>query len=105
MTAEMAELAVRAARPDEVEIIVGHRRAMFAEIRRLAGVRLDAIDSVFRPWLVERLARDDYHGWFGINASGEVVGGAGLWVMDSPPHLAHLEPKRGNIINVYVQPA
>jgi len=34
-----------------------------------------------------------------------VVAGAGLWIMDWPPHMWHVEPRRGNILNVYVQPA
>jgi len=100
-----ADVTLRPARPDEAAIIAGHRRAMFAEIRNLPVARLDAMDAVFRPWLDERMARGDYHGWFGVNAAGDVVAGAGLWVMDWLPHLAHLEPQRGNIVNVYVQPA
>src|SRR5258708_32016106 len=77
---------------------------MFAEIGNLPTARLDAMDAVFRPWLDEGMARGDYHGWFGVNRGGEVVAGAGLWVMDWLPHQAHIEPQRGNIVNVYVQP-
>ena len=100
-----ADLTLRAARPAEAAIIVAHRRAMFAEIRQLPGAQWDAMDTVFGPWLEEHMARDDYHGWLAANTAGDVVAGAGLCLMDWPPHLAHMEPQRGNIVNVYVQPA
>ena len=105
MTTELGDITLRTARPDEAAIIVGHRRAMFVEIRHLPTAQLDAMDAFFGPWLVDHMARNVYHGWFGVNATGEVVAGAGLWVMDWLPHTAHIEPKRGNIVNVYVQPA
>ncbi len=47
-----------------------------------------------------RLARDGYRGWFAVNAAGQVVGGAGLWLMDWPPHMTHVQPRRGNILKV-----
>jgi len=105
MASDPTAVTLRAARPDEAAIIVAHRRAMFAEIRHLSDAQLDAMDAAFGPWLAEHFAREVYHGWFAVNSAGEVVGGAGLWLMDWLPHLAHLEPKRGNIVNVYVRPA
>jgi len=105
MTAEHGDVSIRPARLSEAGIIVGHRRAMLAEIRHPAEALLDAIDAAFRPWLAERMARSEYLGWFAVNVTGAVVGGAGLWLMDWLPHLMHVEPRRGNIVNVYVEPA
>src|SRR5258708_2556196 len=105
MAIQPADLTLGAARLDESAIIVGHRRAMFAEMRPLPSAQLDAMDAVFGPWLAERMRRDQYHGWFGVNAAGEGEGGAGLWVMDWLPDMAPREPMRGNIVNVSLQPA
>ena len=105
MTFDQPDLTLRPAQANEVDIIAGHRRAMFAEIRHLPHAQLNAMDAVFRPWLAEHMARGTYHGWFAVNTAGVVVGGAGLWLMDWPPHMAHVEPMRGNIVNVYVLPA
>jgi len=33
------------------------------------------------------------------------VAGAGLWLMDWPPHMIGTSSRRGNILNVYTQPA
>ena len=105
MTFEHSDLTIRPARLSEVDIIVGHRRAMLAEIRQPQVALLDAIDAAFAPWLTERMASSDYLGWFAVTPAGEVAAGAGLWLMDWLPHLMHVEPRRGNIVNVYVQPA
>lgn len=105
MLLEHTDLNIRPALPSEATTVVAHRRAMFAEIRPLPAAQLDAMDAAFGPWVAARMAQGEYLGWFGTNAAGEVVAGAGLWTMDWPPHLAHMEPRRGNILNGYVQPA
>jgi ribosomal protein S18 acetylase RimI-like enzyme len=105
MPSTLADLTIRPALLSESTLIVGHRRAMLAEIREAPAAQLDAIDAAFAPWLAERMARGEYLGWFAVNPVGEVVAGAGLWIMDWPPHMLHAEPRRGNILNVYVQPA
>ena len=105
MLIEHSALSIRQALPGEAAVIVGHRRAMLAEIRPMPAAQLDAIDAAFAPWLATRMTRGEYLGWFGIDPAGQVVAGAGLWIMDWPPHMWHVEPRRGNILNVYVQPA
>ena len=105
MPIEHFDLTIRPALLSEAAIIVGHRRAMLAEIRPMPADQLDAIAAAFAPWLAARMARGEYLGWFGADPAGQVVAGAGLWLMDWPPHMWHLEPRRGNILNVYVEPA
>ena len=104
MASEVSGVTIRPALLDEAPLIVAHRRAMFAEIRQLPAEQLDAMEAAFGPWLAEQLKRGDYRGWFGAITSGQVVAGAGVWLMDWPPHMMHAEPRRANILNVYVQP-
>jgi GNAT superfamily N-acetyltransferase len=104
MDDDLPQITLRAAAADEGPIITRHRRAMFAEMRHMPDDQLDALDASFGPWVAARLERGEYHGWFAVNAAGQVVGGAGLWLMDWPPHALHLEPRRANILNVYVEP-
>jgi GNAT superfamily N-acetyltransferase len=35
----------------------------------------------------------------------EVVAGAGLWIMDWPPHMVGSQARRGNVVNVYTADA
>jgi hypothetical protein len=82
MSLDLSDVSIRAALPSEAALVVAHRRVMFAEIRQLPTSRLDVMDAAFGPRVAERLARGDYHGWFGVTAAGEAVGGAGVWLMD-----------------------
>ena len=77
---------------------------MFAEMRDLPGEQLDQLDAAFGPWVAARIERGEYHGWFAVEPAGQVVGGAGVWLMDWPPHMWHVAPHRANILNVYVRP-
>ncbi len=96
MGGAMSEITIRATKPGEAAIITRNLRAMFAEIRQLPAEQLDAM-AAFEPWAAARLARDEYRGWFAANAAGQVVVGAGLWLMDWPPPMTHVQPRRGNI--------
>ncbi len=75
MAGAMSEITIRAAEAGEAAIITRHRWAMFAEIRQLPAEQLVAMEAAFEPWVAARLARDEYHGWFAVNAAGQVVGG------------------------------
>jgi GNAT superfamily N-acetyltransferase len=78
---------------------------MFTDMGYSDTARLDAMDAAFEPWVAERMARGEYLGWLAVGPAGEVVAGAGLWIMDWPPHTLGVDPRRGNILNVYVAPA
>jgi GNAT superfamily N-acetyltransferase len=95
---------LRRAGPHEAATITAHRRAMFAEMAHTAVARLDEMAAAFTPWVAERLERGEYLAWFAETELGEVVGGAGLWLMDWPPHVVGRGARRGNILNVYVAP-
>ena len=41
-------------------------------------------------------------GWF--EEESQVIGGAGVWFMDWPPHYLHAEPVRAYLMNFYVIP-
>jgi GNAT superfamily N-acetyltransferase len=95
---------IQAATGADVEIIAGHRRAMFADMGLGDERGRERMTEAFRPWLASRLASGEYLGWFALTAEGAVAGGAGLWLMPWPPHMTGLAA-RGNILNVYTEPA
>jgi GNAT superfamily N-acetyltransferase len=43
----------------------------------------------------------EYLAWLVVAPDGSVAAGAGLWLMDWPPHMIGVGPQRGNILNVY----
>ena len=83
--------------------ILRHRREMFFDMGHQDPAALDEMVRPFHPWLVEKMAKAEYRGWFAISENGFVAAGVGLWLMNWPPGLYSLEPWRGNILNVYTE--
>jgi GNAT superfamily N-acetyltransferase len=100
----MSDYELRRATSLDAATITGHRRAMFADMGYTDAARLDAMDAAFLPWVTAHLERGEYLGWLARDATGVVVAGAGLWIMEWPPHALGVDPRRGNILNVYVEP-
>jgi ribosomal protein S18 acetylase RimI-like enzyme len=98
---------IRVATVDEgdLEAIVRHRRAMFFDMGHCDEKALEAMTVRFRPWLKGKMEAGEYLGWFAIGPDGSIAAGLGLWLMDWPPHLVGAGKWRGNILNVYAEPA
>ena len=95
---------IRAATPADAAVITHHRRRMFVDAGRQNNRVLDVMAEHFKPWVETRLADGRYLGWL-TSENGTVVAGAGLIVLDWPPHpLDPRQNKRGYLLNVYVEP-
>jgi len=96
---------VRPATLDDIEIIAAHRRAMFVDMGHRDTALLNAMIGTFRPWLNQKMLAGEYLAWLAAGQDGSVVAGLGLWLMDWPPHVIGPGSRRGNILNVYTEPA
>jgi len=65
---------------------------------------MDLMVTNFVEWVRPRLADGRYVGWL-VQEDEAVVGGAGMWLMDFPPHFLDPEPLRAYLLNFYVAPA
>jgi GNAT superfamily N-acetyltransferase len=92
--------AVRLASTDDIDTLVAHRRAMFADMGYRDEAALDSMATKCRPWLLTKMERGEYLAWLAIAPDRSIVAGAGLWLMDWPPHMIGSGP-RANILNVY----
>ena len=91
--------AVRPAQSGDAATISCQREAMFLE---MGQVYSEAV-ARFTAWASPRLASGAYLGWL-VEAAGEVVAGAGLMILDWPPHTRDPQPLRGYLDNVYTHP-
>ena len=66
---------------------------------------LESMSERFRPWLKRTMEAGEYVAWFAIAPDESVAAGAGLWLMDWPPHIVGRGKWRGNIVNVYTEAA
>jgi ribosomal protein S18 acetylase RimI-like enzyme len=92
--------AVHRASTDDIDTLVAHRRAMFVDMGYRDEAALDAMAAKCHPWLLTRMNRGEYLAWLAIAPDQSIVAGAGLWLMDWPPHMIG-SGARGNILNVY----
>lgn len=76
---------------------------MFVDSGQTDDERMTEVIASFIPWVMERLKAGTYVGWL-TEQGGRVVAGAGLWVMDFPPHWMDAAPSRANLLNFYVVP-
>jgi len=97
-------LKTRPATAADAALITHHRRRMFVDAGRQDNRILDLMAKAHEPWVAKMLAEGKYLGWL-TEDDGVVVAGAGLFLLDWPPH--PLDPRssqRGYLLNVYVEP-
>jgi GNAT superfamily N-acetyltransferase len=99
----MSPYRVRPATLDDVEAIVYHRLAMFAEMGTQADV--SAVETAFRRWLLDRLPAGTYLAWLVEDAGHEVVAGGGVTVLPWPPGPQYVGGRLAFVYNVYTEPA
>ncbi|HVO44090.1 MAG TPA: GNAT family N-acetyltransferase [Aggregatilineales bacterium] len=95
---------IRRATVEDIDILVSHRRQMFAEIRNSEAARLDALDIAYRRWLARKIPDGEYLSWVALDEHGLVVAGAGLLIRERLPSPSSLEEREGYVANVYTNP-
>jgi ribosomal protein S18 acetylase RimI-like enzyme len=104
-TAAMFE--TRSATIEDAERIGQQRKRMFVSAGQPDDARMAEMAAAFVPWVREKLAEGKYVGWLVSVREGaveRVVGGAGLWLMEFPPHFLQVAPVRAYLLNFYVEP-
>ena len=90
----------------DLDAIVHHREAMFRDMRNPGVAALSAMSASFRPWLRRKMEGGEYLAWLAVEPDSSIAAGLGLWLMDWPPHMIGAGSRwRGNILNVYTEPA
>jgi GNAT superfamily N-acetyltransferase len=92
---------LRRAGADDLATLVAHRRAMFYDMGERDEAALNAMSAKFRPWVEARMNAGEYMAWLVVAPDGSIAAGAGLWLMDWPPHTIGAGSQRGNILNVF----
>ncbi len=87
----------------DAELIAGHRMKMFADAGQADAPAMAQMAENFVSWVKPRLMDGRYVGWL-MEDQGKVVAGAGMWLMDFPPHWMDAEPVRAYLLNFYTEP-
>jgi GNAT superfamily N-acetyltransferase len=94
---------IRLAVLEDAELIAQQRKQMFLDAGQPDDARMAAMFEAFVPWVQGKLAEDRYIGWL-ASEDGRTAGGAGLWLMEFPPHFLQVEPVRAYLLNFYTAP-
>ncbi len=97
-------IEIRQAQLADVQTLVAHRAAMFRDMGYRDDAALDEMAVRFRPWLERMMRAGEYLAWLAEAEDDRIAAGAGLWLMDWPPHMIGSGDRRGNILNVYTEP-
>lgn len=98
-------LLTRLAGVEDAELIAYQRRRMFVDAGQAEdGPAMERMQANFGEWVRPRLQAGSYIGWI-VEEGEAAVGGAGMWLMDFPPHWMDPEPVRAYLLNFYVDPA
>jgi GNAT superfamily N-acetyltransferase len=93
---------IRPARPDELSIVLHHRRQMYVDMGTRDEQMLDKIEQASRDLFGEALRNGTYRGWF-VEADGNVIAGAGVLLLTFQPGTTEPRPVRPFIVNVYTE--
>lgn len=93
----------RLATAADAELIAEQRCRMFIDAGQADEALTKAVFAKFVPWVRPKLEDGSYVGWL-TSKDGVVVAGAGMLLMDFPPHWMDPEPVRAYLLNFYVDP-
>jgi GNAT superfamily N-acetyltransferase len=94
---------IRPATPADAEILAEQRVRMFVDAGSASEPEMEGMRTNFVEWVRLKLEEGTYAGWL-VEDGGQPVAGAGLWVMEWPPHFLDAEPRRAYLLNFYVAP-
>jgi len=93
----------RFATADDAELLAEQRCRMFIDAGQADEALTKTVFAKFVPWVRPKLEDGSYVGWL-VSKDGIVVAGAGMWLMNFPPHWMDTEPVRAYLLNFYVDP-
>lgn len=95
---------VRHAQPDDVAVVLRHRRAMFEDMGYHDAAALDLMLASAAPLLRRGLEEGFYHGTLVETTEGRVVAGGGVIALEFQPHPRDPRPRRPYVVNMYTDP-
>jgi len=94
---------IRQATAADVDIILQHRRSMFADMADGTEGERDAMVATARPFIEAALRDGSYRAWL-LEVDGEVVSGGGVAVVGYQPTPFDPIPRRAWVLNMYTEP-
>jgi GNAT superfamily N-acetyltransferase len=98
----MTRYVVREARPEELAIVIRHRRRMYEDMGHTDPVQLAEMERASTEFFGHHFAAGTYRGWF-VEVEGRVVAGGGILILPFQPQMYHTRPERPWIVNMFTE--
>ena len=100
----MSTYQIRSATPQDLEILLHHRRRMFEDMGFNDPAALDTMLSISTPLLKRGLMDGTYRGWLAEAAGAGIVAGGGVIILKFQPHPVDPVPRRAWVVNMFTEP-
>lgn len=98
-------LQLRMTTPDDILMVMYHRRMMFQDMGFKDETQLEAMQATSIPYFEKKMQDDTYFGWLVENEQQQVIAGGGIVIIDVHSSPAFPLSTRPHIVNVYTEPA
>jgi GNAT superfamily N-acetyltransferase len=99
----MTQYVIREARPQELAIVIRHRRRMYEDMGHTDPVQLADMERASTQFFGHHFAAGTYRGWF-AEIDGLVVAGGGVLILPFQPQMYNTRPERPWIVNMFTEP-
>ncbi|MGZ4814561.1 MAG: GNAT family N-acetyltransferase [Terriglobales bacterium] len=96
-------MTIRAATPDDIPVLIHHRRSMWWDMGRRDLAVLEQMDAAAREYFSSAVPDGSYRGFLAVNDAGEIIGGGGIVISPWPGSFQQKKPRRAMILNMYVE--
>ena len=95
---------IRQAVPQDLDVVLCHRRRMFEDMGFTERQALETMLEVSTPLIRRGLADGTYRGWLVETAGNKVVAGSGVIILQFQPHPIDPRPQRAWVVNMFTEP-
>ena len=95
---------IRPATPQDLEVVLTHRRRMFEDMGFTERQALDAMIAVSTPLIRRGLMDGTYRGWLVETTGDAIVAGGGVIMLQFQPHPLDARPQRAWVVNMFTDP-
>ena len=85
----MTRYVMREARPEELAIVICHRRRMYEDMGHTDPVQLKELERASTEFFGNHFAAGTYRGWF-VEVDDRVVAGGGVLILPFQPQINNL---------------
>ena len=95
---------IRPATPQDLEVVLTHRRRMFEDMGFTERQGLDIMIAVSTPLIRRGLMDGTYRGWLVETTGDVIVAGGGVIMLQFQPHPLDARPQRAWVVNMFTDP-